>query len=134
MIKVFGTGNLTKDPEILQVNGQKLIVKCTIASKSTKKDKDGNYGTEYYDCVAFENRADYLAKYCHKGNKLVINGTLQIEVYDAQDGSKRKATKIIIDNVENVTPRENDAPTKEVPSQVVEQSPQPLINDDDLPF
>ena len=134
MFKVLGTGRMTKDPEVLQTNGNKLITKFTLAFDNGSKDKDGNKISYFVDCVAFENRADYVAKYCHKGNLLAIDGNLQIESYTAKDGTNRKATRVAINNVENLSPRE-DTPKNDV-SQAVEQPTQatPLINNDDLPF
>lgn len=135
MIKVFGTGRMTKDPEVLQTNGNKMITKFTLAFDDGSKDKDGNRISYFVDCVAFENRADYVAKYCHKGNLLAIDGNLRIESYTAKDGTNRKATRVAINNVENLSPREDNtsAPKQEAPTQAAAE-PTKLVNDDDLPF
>ena len=69
MNSVILTGNLTKDPEVRTTNNNKIVASCTIA---------WNRGEEasYFDCIAFEKRAELLRDYCHKGSKILIRGEI----------------------------------------------------------
>lgn len=40
-----------------------------------------------------------MAKYCTKGSQVAVEGRLQTRNYDAQDGTKRYVTEVIVDNV-----------------------------------
>ena len=80
-----------------------------------------------------------MNKYFIKGNKIGLVGTLQTRSYDAQDGSKRYVTEVLVDEVEFVTARqESVSPHREAPGQTNRQpqeSPDEFTDvDDELPF
>jgi single-strand DNA-binding protein len=45
--------------------------------------------------VAWEDVAEAAAEQLKKGSKVTIEGRLQTRTWDAQDGSKRRATEIV---------------------------------------
>ena len=93
--KCILTGNLTKDNELKQA-GQTQVLKNTLAVKREfKKDE-----TDFINIVAWGKTAELIAKYTQKGSKLLVIGRIQTGSYDAQDGSKRYTTDIIVENIE----------------------------------
>ena len=46
-----------------------------------------------------------MSQYFGKGSKIALTGTLQTRSYDAQDGSKRHITEVLVDGVEFVQPK-----------------------------
>lgn len=93
--KCILTGNLTKDNELKQT-GQTQMLKNTLAVKREfKKDE-----TDFINIVAWGKTAELIAKYTQKGSKLLVIGRIQTGSYDAQDGSKRYTTDIIVENIE----------------------------------
>ena len=95
MNKCILTGNLTKDNELKQT-GQTQMLKNTLAvRREFKKDE-----TDFINIVAWGKTAELIAKYTQKGSKLLVIGRIQTGSYDAQDGSKRYTTDIIVENIE----------------------------------
>ena len=60
---------------------------------------------DFHNIVAWRQTAEFIHKYFIKGNKIAIEGNIQNRSYEAQDGSKRYVTEIIVENAEFVAPR-----------------------------
>lgn len=101
MNKVLLTGRLTKEIELQQYNnGQNMNCRFTLAVDRGTKDAQGNKQSDFISCVAFNQSADFLAKYCHKGDKIGIEGRIQTGQYQAQDGNTKYTTDVIVDRLE----------------------------------
>ena len=100
MNKWHGIGNLTKDVELATTASGVSVAKFTIAISRRFTNADGERETDFINCVAWRNQAENLAKYCHKGDKVAVTGTLQVRSYTTDDGSKRTVTEIVADEVE----------------------------------
>ena len=75
MNQVLLIGRLTKDPELKYTKDGKGYCNFTLAvSREFKKDE-----TDFINCVAWDKRAEAIANYVKKGNKLGIIGRLQID-------------------------------------------------------
>lgn len=92
MNKVVIIGRLTNDP-ILEQNDKYTKVKFTLAVNRMKE------GVDYISCVAWNKTAEAIGKYLHKGNQTAIEGRIQTGSYDAQDGTKRYTTDVIVENI-----------------------------------
>ena len=98
MNKVFLSGNITRDPEVRYSNSGKAFTKMGIAvRRQFSKDKDA---VDFFNLVAFDKTAEFCGRYMLKGTRVLVEGRLQTSSYEAQDGSKRTSTEIMIDNIE----------------------------------
>ena len=102
MNKFIGVGNLTKDGELRSTESGKIIYSNSLAMRNDFKNKDGEYDTEFINFSAWGSTAEYLKKYAKKGNKILIEGRISTRSYDAQDGTKRYTTDVVVDNFEFV--------------------------------
>ena len=66
----------------------------------------------------FGKQAETIGKYVTKGQQLGVEGRIQTRSYDAQDGTKRYTTDVVIENFEfvsgsnrNTSPNANPAPS-----------------------
>ena len=103
MNKFIASGNVTKDPAITMSKNGKAIANFSIAVRQDFKT-DGEYKSDFFNCVAFGFTADYVGNYITKGNKVLICGRLQNESWE-KDGVKHYATKVIVENCEGLTPK-----------------------------
>jgi single-strand DNA-binding protein len=88
-------GRMTKDPELRRTNSGKAVTSFTLAV-----DRDFEKGkTDFIECVAWGNTAEFVAKYFAKGRMAVASGRLQLRDWTDKDGNKRKNAEIITDNV-----------------------------------
>lgn len=76
------TGRLTKDVELKYYNGEKSVCYFTIAVNRNYKNANGEYDADFINCKAYRNTAEYLAKYCNKGDLVGVVGSIEITEKD----------------------------------------------------
>lgn len=104
-------GNITRDPELRTTTNGIPVVTFSIAVNRRYKSADGSYPTDFINCVAWRNTAEFISKYFTKGSKIGIKGTIQSRSYDDQNGQKRYVTEIIVDDAEFVTSKSQNPAT-----------------------
>ena len=102
MNKVILVGRLTRDPELRSTSSGFNTASFSVAVNRNFKNKEGNYDADFINCVAFRNTADFVNKFFKKGSLISLDGRIQTRNYDAQDGTKRYVTEVVVDNVEFV--------------------------------
>ncbi len=105
MNKVFLIGNLTRDPELTQTASGVSVCRFTIAVKRNYTTGDSERETDFFNCTAWRGLADSVARYCKKGSKVAVSGSIQMRNYEDNNGQKRIAVDIIAKDVEFLTPR-----------------------------
>ena len=100
---IFLHGRLTKDVELRYTNSNKAVGSFTIACDRPGKDK----GADFIPCVAWEQTAQMLGKWFHKGSEIVISGRLQSRQYEDKSGSKRTAYEVVVSSVDFCGKRED---------------------------
>jgi len=95
--KVQLIGNLGKDPEIVNFDGDKKLAKFTIATNETYKNQKGEKvtDTQWHNVVAWGKIAEIIENYVTKGKEVAIEGKLTSRSYDDKDGNKRYITEIV---------------------------------------
>lgn len=89
------SGHLVDTPELKTTNSGVYVTSFTVAVKRPfSKDE-----TDFIDCVAWRNNAEFICKYFEKGQRIECNGYIQTRNYEDKNGNKRKATEIVVDNV-----------------------------------
>lgn len=119
MNRVVLAGRITRDPELQNPTSDNMFVRFSIAVDRQTKGANGERQADFFNCVAFRQRADFISKYVRKGNMIIIDGKLQNNTFTGQDGVTRTTTDIIVDNVQNVEPRQQ---TSQEPQYRSEQS------------
>lgn len=100
MNKVILTGRLTRDPESRMTQSNMEISRFSLACQSDFVSRDGERDTEFINCVAFNRSAQTINRYCRKGQMILVQGRIRNSSYDAQDGTKRYTTDVVVDNFE----------------------------------
>ena len=76
------TGRLTKDVELKYYNDEKSVCYFTVAVNRNYKNANGEYDADFINCKAYKNTAEYLAKYCNKGDLVGVVGSIEITEKD----------------------------------------------------
>lgn len=97
--KILIMGRLTKDPELRRTQNGNAVVSFTVACDRDRKDQDGSKQTDFIDCVAWRNNAEFVSKYFTKGRMAVVEGRLQLRDWTDNNGNKRRATEVLAENV-----------------------------------
>jgi single-strand DNA-binding protein len=145
MNKVFLRGNLTRDVETKQSSNGNWMARFGIAVRRDFKNADGEYDSDFINCLAYNKIAEMLGKYFHKGSGIIVIGHIQTGSYDDRDGKKVYTTDVIVETVEfdrsNSTKEEKEEKPKveEKPKQKLSNDPfadfgRQMSVDDDLPF
>lgn len=97
--KVIVQGRFTADPELRKTNAGKDFASFNVAVSRNYKDKDGNTPTDFFKVLANAQRAEFVCKYFHKGDEIIISGSLETSSWEDKDGNKRTDTYIKADDV-----------------------------------
>ena len=92
-------GRFTKDAELRSTASGKSVASFTVAVDRDFKGPNGEKETDFINCVAWGNTAEFISKYFNKGSMAVIEGRLQIRPYETTDGQKRTAAEVIVNNI-----------------------------------
>lgn len=93
-------GRLTKDPELRRTGSGVAVTSFTLAVDRDFADKQsGQKETDFIECVAWRNTAEFVDKYFGKGRLAVVSGRLQIRSWTDKDGNKRKTAEVVAENV-----------------------------------
>jgi len=100
--KVIVLGNLTRDPEIKALPSGQNVVNFSVATNRIYTDKSGQkqQTAEFHNVVAFGKLADICGRFLNKGKMVLVEGRLQTRSWQAQDGSKRYRTEIVMENMQ----------------------------------
>lgn len=86
-------GRLTNDVEIKKGKESEYARFSLAVQRKTSKEK-----VDFIDCVAFGKLAEVIQKYCKKGQRIIVCGSLQIDSYENKEGKNVKATNVIVND------------------------------------
>lgn len=95
MNKIFLVGNIAKEPELKTSTQGKTYAKSSLAVWKPSKDKDAN-AADFFNLVAFDKTADFMAKFCRRGCRLIIIGRVQTSTYE-KNGEQRTAFEVVVE-------------------------------------
>lgn len=135
MNKVVLIGNLTREPELSETPSGVAVCKFSIAVNRDYTNADGDRETDFFNITVWRGRAENCGKYLKKGNKVAIVGSLQNRSYEDKDGVKRNVTDVVANDVEFLTPKNNQSDDEETVVTARRERPQlEPIDDNQLPF
>lgn len=91
-------GRLVKDPEVNKTENDKDVSNLTLAVPRSYKNDQGEYETDFVDCVLWNNVANQTAEYCHKGDIVGVKGRVQTSTYE-KDGEMKKSMQVVAEKV-----------------------------------
>lgn len=135
MNKVILIGNLTKDPELKETQSGISVCKFSISVNRKYQNADGEKETDFFNITAWRGTAETIARYCKKGNKVLVEGSIQLRKYEDDEGNSRTAIDITASEVEFLMPKSHQD-DEEPPARKSKGKPElQLVDDDeDLPF
>ncbi|MCX7678427.1 MAG: single-stranded DNA-binding protein [Spirochaetes bacterium] len=136
--RVILIGRIVKDPELRYTQGGSSVTNFTIANtRNYSVSGEKKEYTSFFNCIAWGKLGEAIAQYCKKGHRIGIEGRLQQRSWDDQNGQKRSAVEVVIENFQFLSPKQLQETTNaDIPSQTPETSYEPdhPFSDDDIPF
>jgi len=105
-------GNLTKDPDVREINNNGRTVKVanfTIAVNRffRKADNEKGKSTDFILCECWEKVADLTEQLLSKGDAVLVNGSLKSESWE-KDGTRHFRTVVKVSNFDKLSFRNKD--------------------------
>ena len=135
--KVILIGRITADPELKKTQTDVSVASFSIAVQRDYKNADGEYDTDFINCVAWRNTADFICRFFKKGAPICIVGAIQTRRYEDKDGNKRTAVEVVVTEAKFVEGKKDDntqtapAPMEAGGNDVPFDE---IADDDELPF
>ncbi len=111
--KTIIQGRLTRDVELRRTNTGTPVASFTLAVDRDFGDKE----TDFIECVAWKNTAEFVDKYFSKGRMAVVSGRLQIRSWNDKDGNKRKTAEVVAESVYFGDSKSDSAQNNPAPAQ-----------------
>ena len=98
MNKAIVCGRITSEPDIRMTSTGKKVCKFTLAVDDGK-NADGSRRTQFIDCEAWNQSAEFMERYVKKGIRILVEGRLNKTSYE-KDGQKHYPTNVVCDRIE----------------------------------
>jgi single-strand DNA-binding protein len=95
-------GNITDDPELRFTPSGAAVANFTVAVNRRYKNQDGQWEDKldgFFRCNCWRDMAENVAESLQKGARVVVVGRLQQRSWEDQDGNKRSAFEVQVDEV-----------------------------------
>lgn len=128
-----GIGRLVRDQNVKYTQGGKAYASFTLAI-DRRKSADGKQQADFISCVAWEKLAEVISQYVSKGQKIAVEGRIQTRSYDANDGTKRYVTEVVVNNMEFCDSKGGGTSSTAPPEQQGMFEGGRAVADSDIPF
>ena len=144
-------GRMTRDPEIKYTQSNTPVASFSLAVERDFGGRDGGEKqTDFIECTAWRQTAEFVSKYFAKGSMAVVSGRLQIREWNDRDGNKRRSAEVVADNIyfgeskrrdggdnrgaSNSAPKHEPPATSAPTAQPAEPTFTELADESELPF
>lgn len=134
MNKVILIGNLTRDPELSETNSGIAVCRFGLAVNRQYSSSDGERETDFFQVTAWRGTGENVARYCKKGHKVAVVGSIQMRNYEDREGVKRTAVDIVAQDVEFLTQRARDDDEPAPRRRGAKPQLEAFDDDGDIPF
>ena len=101
MNKSIFIGRMATDPKEMSSAGKKTVAYFRIAVERNFK-QEGAPNADYFSCVTFGERAEFVAKYFYKGKKIALEGEMHNDNYTGNSGEKVYGMRLLVNDIEFV--------------------------------
>ena len=92
-------GRLVRDPELRKTENGKNVTNITLAVPRSYKNPNGEYDTDFIDCVLWSTVAESTTEYCKKGDLLGVKGRIQTRRIETEDEKIKQVTEVVAEKV-----------------------------------
>jgi single-strand DNA-binding protein len=145
--RVILVGRLTRDPQLRKTQSNMSVASFSLAVDRRRNRNDNGNGqdADFINCVAWNQTAELLCQYMHKGSQIGVEGRIQTRNYDDPNtpGKKVYVTEVVCDSITFLESKSSSESRSSVnnntgyyPDDNYEEMVSPTLNisSDDLPF
>ena len=147
--RVILMGRLTADPELKQTPNGISVTSFSLAVDRNFTSRGAERQTDFINCVAWRQTAEFISRYFGKGRLMAVEGSLQVRNYTDRNENKRQAVEVVVDQAyfadSKPSGNSSPAPSYAAPAYAAPAAPvafnsgsveefQEIEDEDDLPF
>ncbi|MFO8087166.1 MAG: single-stranded DNA-binding protein [Bacteroidales bacterium] len=137
--RVILLGNLGADPEVKTFDDGNKIIRLSLATNETYKNRNGDKvsSTEWHNVIVRrQGLAEVVEKYLKKGNQIYVEGRIKTRKWQDKEGNNRYTTEILMDNMTMLGggPKSDVSTASQSEPPQTEEPPIEGNDGDDLPF
>lgn len=99
-------GRIVKKPELREAENSKKYSFITLAVPRSFKNMNGEYDTDFVDCVLWDSVAASTVRYCNKGDIVGVKGRIQTRIVEKAE-NKKYLIEIIAEKVTFLSSNKN---------------------------
>jgi single-strand DNA-binding protein len=134
MNRVILLGRLVKDPEVRYTNTNKVVAQFTLAVNRPFTNAEGQKEVDYINIVIWGKQAEAIGNYVSKGQRLLVEGRLQIRSYTGNDGAKHWVTEVVAYSFEFIEKKGAQTTTQQDQASPMESFGGAAPFDEEIPF
>ena len=92
-------GRLATDPELKELENGKKVTNITLAVPRSFKNSQGEYETDFINCVLWKGVAENTVEYCNRGDLIGIKGRIQTRSVELDDDTHKKYVEVVAEKV-----------------------------------
>jgi single-strand DNA-binding protein len=121
--KALLIGNLTRDPDLKYTASGAAVANFGLAINRRYTNSDGERVEDpcFVEIVAWNRLAEVCGEYLSRGRPVFIEGRLQMDSWETEDGQKRTKLRVVAQNIQFLGGGAKSGGGEEAP-------------DDDIPF
>lgn len=101
-------GRLVQTPEVITTESERSMTYITLAIPRSWKNADGEYETDFIDCVLWNAVAESTSEYCKKGDIIGVKGRIQSRMIENEEGKNYKKIEIVAEKVTFLSSKKDD--------------------------
>ncbi len=101
-------GRLVRDPELRKTENGRNVTNITLAVPRSYKNPNGEYDTDFIDCVLWSTVAESTTEYCKKGDLLGVKGRVQTRKIETEDEKIKQVTEVVAEKVTFLSSRKSN--------------------------
>ena len=138
--RVVLVGRITGEPELRRTSSGAAVVSFTLAVDN-RFQRDNERSADFISCIAWNQSAEFMEKYVHKGDVLGVDGRISTRNYES-NGKKVYVTEVVCESLRLLQSKNSGSRSESyepVREEIVKESPSFDdagfdISDEDLPF
>ena len=92
-------GRLTKNLELRQTSTGKSMTYFNLAVNRNFKNEQGEQAADFIGCVAFDKKAENMARFLSKGSLIAVEGRISTRNFQGNDGKTVYVTEVVASSI-----------------------------------
>lgn len=135
MNKVILVGRMAKDPELRATASGTSVASFTVACDRRFVKQGEERKADFINCIAWRQSGEAISKYFKKGDRIALEGSIQVRDWADNDGKKHYTTEVIVDAWEFAQSKNESAAVSQQVSEPTESIDGFMpVYDEDVPF